>query len=66
MVGRATPSGGSDPAVAIERIGAGIEEELTGREDVARAEVSYRDTISCLGSAVVDITMEPGADGESL
>ena len=60
--GSRIPSGSSSPAVPIGRIGAGIEEELSGRDDVVSAEVSYRDNISNPGSAVVDITMQPGAD----
>ena len=63
--GSATPRG-SDPAVAIERIGTGIEERLAERPDVAGADVSYRDDISNPASAIVDITMKPGADMEAL
>ena len=64
--GSGTPSGSSSPAVPIGPIGARIEEELSGRADVVSAEVSYRDNISNPGSAVVDITMQPGADVEGL
>ena len=64
--GPGSPPGSSDPAVAIEGSGTGIEERLTERTDVAGADVSYRDDIANPASAIVDITMEPGADMEAL
>ncbi|RZU31151.1 hypothetical protein [Blastococcus saxobsidens] len=63
--GAASPSSSpaEDPAAAV---GADIERQLLARDDVADAEVRYRDDVTVPASAAVDVTMEPGADAEAL
>ncbi|NEK84671.1 hypothetical protein GCU60_02680 [Blastococcus saxobsidens] len=41
-----------------------IERQLTGRDDVAEAEVLYRDDVTVPGSVAVDVTLAPGGDRE--
>lgn len=71
-VGACSAAGGggaaapSDPSMPVDEIGAEIEEELAQRDDVATAEVSYKDDINNPASASVDVRMEPGADMEVL
>jgi hypothetical protein len=62
--GGTTPSASS--AVPVDTISAEIEEELTRRDDVASAEVFYNDDVTVSASAMVDVTMEPGADPQAL
>ena len=58
--------GADEPAVPVDEITARIERELTARDDVAGADVRYRDDFSNPSTVTADITMEPGADAEGL
>jgi hypothetical protein len=49
-------------AGAMEPIAAGIQAQLAGRPDVARAKVVYQDNITAPGSTVVSVVARPGAD----
>ena len=64
--GGAASSGSSAPedptAPALED----IERQLTGRDDVAEAEVLYRDDVTVPGSVAVDVTLAPGGDPEAV
>jgi hypothetical protein len=62
----AEPAEEVDAVEVNDGIGAGIAEELTARDDVVSAEVSYVDTFTAPKSTLVDITIEPGADQAAL
>jgi hypothetical protein len=64
--GGSFPSAGSTPEDPIAGVRADIERRLTEREDVAAAEVRYRDDMTVPGSAAVDVRLEPGADPQAL
>lgn len=55
----------SSPAAA-DRITAGIEDELSSRDDVADVDVYYQDSVTIPESASADITMRPGADPQAI
>ena len=58
--------GAGEPVVPVEEIAAQIERDLAARDDVAGAEVRYRDDFSNPSTVTADITMEPGADADAL
>ena len=58
--------GAGEPAVPVDEITARIEHELAARDDVAGADVRYRDDFSNPSTVTADITMEPGADARAL
>ena len=58
--------GADGPAVPVDEIAAQIERELAARDDVAGADVRYRDDFSNPSTVTADITMEPGADAHAL
>jgi hypothetical protein len=55
-----------EPAVPNAEIAAGIQDELSARDDVAGAEVRYRDDFSNPSTVTADITMADGADAQAL
>lgn len=64
--GGAASPGSTPPEDPTAAVGADIERQLLARDDVADAEVRYRDDVTVPASAAVDVTMEPGADAEAL
>ena len=58
--------GAGEPAVPVDEIAARIERELAARDDVAGADVRYRDDFSNPSTVTADITVEPGADAHAL
>ncbi|WP_157943913.1 hypothetical protein [Blastococcus atacamensis] len=61
-----TPSASSTPEDPTAGTRADIERELADRDDVADAEVLYRDDVTVPSTVAVDVTIEPGADVAAL
>lgn len=62
--------GGDEPPTPsdaeLESICAELEEQLGRRDDVAKVDAYYQDSITVPESASVDITMTPGADPQAI